>query len=146
MVTLMGIIPCSRRSLVRTFVRIQIRSRSLALNKIAFETEEEKECVDLVPCILLQRMLIFGNRWLALDVTTTDVKANCDDLKVLGKGDFKALLKWRIALREEVGLRHILGNTYSHDSEIFLYKDRSGREDETCRRANRNRRNNGRSR
>jgi AdoMet-dependent rRNA methyltransferase SPB1 len=25
-----------------------------------------------------------------------------DDLKVLGKGDFKALLKWRTALREEV--------------------------------------------
>jgi len=42
------------------------------------------------------------NRWLALDITTDDVKANCDDLKVLGKGDFKALIKWRIALREEV--------------------------------------------
>lgn len=41
-------------------------------------------------------------RWLALDCTTPDVKANCDDLKVLGKGDFKALLKWRLALREEV--------------------------------------------
>ncbi|KZP31228.1 FtsJ-domain-containing protein [Athelia psychrophila] len=54
-------------------------------NKIAFTSEEEKE-------------------WLALDVTTPDVKANCDDLKVLGKGDFKALLKWRLALREEIGL------------------------------------------
>jgi len=42
------------------------------------------------------------NRWLALDITTDNVKANCDDLKVLGKGDFKALIKWRIALREEV--------------------------------------------
>jgi len=37
-----------------------------------------------------------------MDFTTSDVKANCDDLKVLGKGDFKALLKWRLALREEV--------------------------------------------
>ena len=43
-----------------------------------------------------------GDRWLALDITTDDVKANCDDLKVLGKGDFKVLIKWRIALREEV--------------------------------------------
>jgi AdoMet-dependent rRNA methyltransferase SPB1 len=32
------------------------------------------------------------------------VKTNCEDLKVLGKGDFKALLKWRTALREELGL------------------------------------------
>ncbi|KIK99034.1 hypothetical protein PAXRUDRAFT_823201 [Paxillus rubicundulus Ve08.2h10] len=54
-------------------------------NKIAFETEEEK-------C------------WLELSITTADVKTNCDDLKVLGKGDFKALLKWRITLREELGL------------------------------------------
>ncbi|KAJ7786428.1 FtsJ-domain-containing protein [Mycena metata] len=42
--------------------------------------------------------------WYALDITTGDIKANCDDLKVLGKGDFKALLKWRLALREELGL------------------------------------------
>jgi AdoMet-dependent rRNA methyltransferase SPB1 len=42
------------------------------------------------------------HRWLALDMTTGDIKANCDDLKVLGKGDFKALLKWRLAIREEV--------------------------------------------
>ncbi|TFK41055.1 Spb1 C-terminal domain-containing protein [Crucibulum laeve] len=54
-------------------------------NKITFVTEEEKE-------------------WLDLDATTQEVKASCDDLKVLGKGDFKALLKWRIALREEFGL------------------------------------------
>ncbi|KAI0721317.1 Spb1 C-terminal domain-containing protein [Cerioporus squamosus] len=54
-------------------------------NKITFKTDEEKE-------------------WLKLDITTSDVKANCEDLKVLGKGDFKALLKWRTALREELGL------------------------------------------
>ncbi|KAG6842573.1 hypothetical protein C0991_000099 [Blastosporella zonata] len=54
-------------------------------NKIAFLTDEEKE-------------------WLKMDITTLDVKANCDDLKVLGKGDFKSLLKWRLALREELGL------------------------------------------
>ncbi|EKM83794.1 hypothetical protein AGABI1DRAFT_117268 [Agaricus bisporus var. burnettii JB137-S8] len=54
-------------------------------NKITFETEQEKE-------------------WLDLDITTEDVKANCDDLKVLGKGDFKMLLRWRLKLREEYGL------------------------------------------
>ncbi|KAG6889197.1 hypothetical protein C0995_002912 [Termitomyces sp. Mi166 len=54
-------------------------------NKIAFSTDEEKE-------------------WLNMGITTSDVKANCDDLKVLGKGDFKTLLKWRLALREEFGL------------------------------------------
>lgn len=56
-----------------------------SVNRIYFETEEEKE-------------------WAALDITTPEVKANLDDLKVLGKGDFKALLKWRTALREEIGL------------------------------------------
>ncbi|KAI0715277.1 Spb1 C-terminal domain-containing protein [Earliella scabrosa] len=54
-------------------------------NKITFKTDEEKE-------------------WLKLEITTSDVKANCEDLKVLGKGDFKALLRWRTALREEIGL------------------------------------------
>ncbi|KAI0361270.1 hypothetical protein OH77DRAFT_1417509 [Trametes cingulata] len=54
-------------------------------NKITFKTDEEKE-------------------WLNMDITTADVKANCEDLKVLGKGDFKTLIKWRTALREELGL------------------------------------------
>ena len=41
-------------------------------------------------------------RWRNLDLTTSDVLTNCDDLKVLGKGDFKTLIRWRSALREEV--------------------------------------------
>jgi AdoMet-dependent rRNA methyltransferase SPB1 len=53
------------------------------INKMEFVSEEEKS-------------------WLKSDATTADVKANLDDLKVLGKGDFKALLKWRTAIREEV--------------------------------------------
>jgi AdoMet-dependent rRNA methyltransferase SPB1 len=72
------------------------------VNKISFETNEEKEYVD---CFCYDYgLLIPMRRWLHLDTTSSDVKANCDDLKVLGKGDFKALLKWRLALREEVGL------------------------------------------
>ncbi|KAG9083520.1 AdoMet-dependent rRNA methyltransferase spb1 [Ceratobasidium sp. 370] len=54
-------------------------------NQISFTTPEEKE-------------------WLMLEATTPDLIANCDDLKVLGKGDFKKLLKWRTAIREELGL------------------------------------------
>ncbi|KAI6153501.1 Spb1 C-terminal domain-containing protein [Pisolithus tinctorius] len=54
-------------------------------NRIVFQSEEEKG-------------------WLGLSITTPDVKVNCDDLKVLGKRDFKTLLKWRLALREELGL------------------------------------------
>lgn len=52
-------------------------------NQITFGTGAEKE-------------------WLKLDITGSEIKANCDDLKVLGKGDFKALIRWRTALREEV--------------------------------------------
>ncbi|KAF5355800.1 hypothetical protein D9756_003854 [Leucocoprinus leucothites] len=54
-------------------------------NKILFGTEEEKE-------------------WLSMDITTSEVRENCQDLKVLGKGDFKTLMKWRLKLREELGL------------------------------------------
>ncbi|KAI6007323.1 Spb1 C-terminal domain-containing protein [Pisolithus albus] len=54
-------------------------------NKIVFQSEQEKG-------------------WLDLSITTPDVKANCEDLKVLGKRDFKILLKWRLTLREELGL------------------------------------------
>ncbi|KAF9472246.1 FtsJ-domain-containing protein [Pholiota conissans] len=59
-------------------------------NKFTFSSQEEQE----------QSV----NRWLTLNITTGDVKANCEDLKVLGKGDFKTLIKWRLALREELGL------------------------------------------
>ncbi|KAJ3542705.1 hypothetical protein NM688_g5946 [Phlebia brevispora] len=68
------------------FIRCQDAVTFLgSVNKITFQTDEEKE-------------------WLQLDVTTPDVQANCEDLKVLGKGDFKTLMRWRTALREEIGL------------------------------------------
>jgi AdoMet-dependent rRNA methyltransferase SPB1 len=54
-------------------------------NTIEFKTEEEKA-------------------WLKSRHTTADIMANCQDLKVLGKGDFKALIKWRLAIRLEMGL------------------------------------------
>lgn len=41
---------------------------------------------------------------LANEDTTEDVKGSCEDLKVLGKKDFKNLLKWRLAMREQLGL------------------------------------------
>ncbi|KAI9182645.1 hypothetical protein LWI28_027479 [Acer negundo] len=34
------------------------------------------------------------------DLTTEEVKALCDDLRVLGKQDFKYLLKWRMGMRK----------------------------------------------
>ncbi|WVW83095.1 AdoMet-dependent rRNA methyltransferase SPB1 [Kwoniella bestiolae CBS 10118] len=55
------------------------------MNKITFDSDEEKQ-------------------WLKSRHTTPDVIANCNDLKVLGKGDFKALMKWRLAIRLEIGL------------------------------------------
>lgn len=65
---------------IRTFDPITFLG---SYNKISFITDEEKA-------------------WLAHELTTTDIRANVEDLKVLGKSDFKALLKWRLALREEV--------------------------------------------
>ena len=43
-------------------------------------------------------------RWLKSRHTTPDVISNFEVLKVLGKGDFKALMKWRLAIRLEIGL------------------------------------------
>ncbi|KAL5495199.1 SPB1 [Sanghuangporus weigelae] len=56
-----------------------------SINRIAFQSEEEKE-------------------WTKLAITTPDILSNCEDLKVLGKSDFKALIRWRKSLREELGL------------------------------------------
>lgn len=39
-----------------------------------------------------------------LDVTTEGIKESMKDLKILGKSEFKKLLKWRTAVREELGL------------------------------------------
>ncbi|OCH96203.1 hypothetical protein OBBRIDRAFT_744279 [Obba rivulosa] len=75
-----------------------------SVNKIAFETEEEKE-------------------WLKLDVTTPDVVTNCEDLKVLGKGDFKTLIKWRMALREEIGLDVKTKETEELTEEVEVMED-----------------------
>lgn len=55
------------------------------VNKMTFREPEEKA-------------------WLKSEHTNGDIKANLEDLKVLGKGDFKALIKWRMAIREEIGL------------------------------------------
>ncbi|KAG9092695.1 AdoMet-dependent rRNA methyltransferase spb1, partial [Ceratobasidium sp. 370] len=59
---------------------------------------------DAVLVLGTANQITFKSEWLKLEATTPDVIANCEDLKVLGKGDFKKLLKWRTAIREELGL------------------------------------------
>jgi AdoMet-dependent rRNA methyltransferase SPB1 len=41
---------------------------------------------------------------LKLPETTQEVKNCCEDLRVLGKKDFRKLLKWRLSVREKFGL------------------------------------------
>lgn len=38
-----------------------------------------------------------------MDITTSEIKSCCADLQVLGKKDFRALLRWRLAARELIG-------------------------------------------
>jgi AdoMet-dependent rRNA methyltransferase SPB1 len=38
------------------------------------------------------------------ELTTKEIIACCEDLKVLGKKDFRNLLKWRLSIRGELGL------------------------------------------
>lgn len=54
-------------------------------NQITFKAAADKEILDH-------------------DETNDDIKANCEDLKVLGRKDFRNLMKWRLALREHLGL------------------------------------------
>lgn len=54
-------------------------------NRITFDTEEDK-------ALLTHRL------------TTEDVRINCEDLKVLGRRDFALLMKWRKAMRENLGI------------------------------------------
>ncbi|KAG9050143.1 AdoMet-dependent rRNA methyltransferase spb1 [Tulasnella sp. UAMH 9824] len=55
------------------------------VNRIDFISEEEK-------------------RWFDLPITDDDIKADCADLKVLGKREFQRLLKWRASIREQIGI------------------------------------------
>ena len=38
------------------------------------------------------------------EITTKEIVTCCEDLKVLGKKEFRNLLKWRLAMREELGM------------------------------------------
>jgi AdoMet-dependent rRNA methyltransferase SPB1 len=40
------------------------------------------------------------NRYKSHPATTNEILALCEDLKVLGKSDFKRLLKWRLQMRQ----------------------------------------------
>lgn len=73
-----------------------------AVNRMTFTTEEEKSYVRKTFIGILSLSAPWTVRWVSLPLTSSDVKANLDDLKVLGKGDFKTLLRWRTTLREEV--------------------------------------------
>lgn len=58
--------------------------------------------------------------WLKSRHTTPDVIANFEDLKVLGKGDFKALMKWRLAIRLEIGLDVKADKTQDATEEVVV--------------------------
>ena len=108
--TLMGTTLFSRLPQCQTLSDRQTLSVSLALSTNSHFPRTKRNSQQLASPTI--KLLIFC-RWLAWGITTEDVKANCNDLKVLGKGDFKTLIKWRLALREEVGIT-------SNRNQIFI--------------------------
>ncbi|KAF3435723.1 hypothetical protein FNV43_RR22815 [Rhamnella rubrinervis] len=51
------------------------------------------------------------------DLTTEEVKTLCDDLRVLGKQDFKHLLKWRMHIRKALSSSQTVEATTARDVE-----------------------------
>ncbi|PWN27074.1 FtsJ-domain-containing protein [Jaminaea rosea] len=54
-------------------------------NQITFKTPEDKALLDH-------------------HESNEDIRVNCEDLKVLGRKDFRNLMKWRLAMREHLGI------------------------------------------
>ncbi|KAA0045562.1 hypothetical protein IC582_025161 [Cucumis melo] len=57
------------------------------------------------------------------DLTTEEVKALCDDLRVLGKQDFKHLLKWRLHIRKALSPDQKATSTSVKDVENEVKQD-----------------------
>lgn len=57
------------------------------------------------------------------DLTTEEVKALCDDLRVLGKQDFKHLLKWRMSIRKALSPSHKATSTTDVEPESKVNED-----------------------
>ncbi|XP_028765768.1 adoMet-dependent rRNA methyltransferase spb1 [Neltuma alba] len=64
------------------------------------------------------------------DSTTEEVKALCDDLRVLGKQDFKHLLKWRIHIRKALSRTEKSDTPMRTEVEDENKKDDDNKEDE----------------
>ncbi|KAG5526657.1 hypothetical protein RHGRI_032805 [Rhododendron griersonianum] len=56
-------------------------------------------------------------------LTTEEVKALCDDLRVLGKQDFKHLLKWRMSIRKALSPSHKATSTTDVEPESKVDED-----------------------
>jgi AdoMet-dependent rRNA methyltransferase SPB1 len=84
---------------VQTFIHSNLADAATILgsyNKMAFDKSDPQV-----------------QRWLESRHTTDEVLRNVDDLKVLGKSDFKRLLKWRTAIRLEVSA--FCGDTHAFE-------------------------------
>lgn len=60
-----------------------------SINKLSFEEKADNLAVAAIT---------------VLPETTTEIRHCCEDLRVLGKKDFRKLLKWRLSVREKFGL------------------------------------------
>jgi AdoMet-dependent rRNA methyltransferase SPB1 len=57
------------------------------------------------------------------EATTKEIVACTDDLKVLGKKDFRNLLKWRLAVREDLGLAPKKEDKTAETSTVTITED-----------------------
>ncbi|XP_023006884.1 adoMet-dependent rRNA methyltransferase spb1 [Cucurbita maxima] len=57
------------------------------------------------------------------ELTTEEVKTLCDDLGVLGKQDFKHLLKWRLHIRKALSPKQKVTSTSVNDAENEVKQD-----------------------
>ena len=65
--------------------------------------------------------------WMDLDnheATTDEIRALVSDLGVLGKADFKLLLRWRLTIRKQAAHRAISGATRYRRLRLRIYRRR----------------------
>lgn len=95
---------CGVMEFIRSFDPIGVLGM---VGRMRWLADEDKKWVPLLLLLFDFQVVLIHNfsslvRLFKNPLTTAEVKASVEDIKILGKKDFKILLKYRLAIREDV--------------------------------------------